>query len=313
MTARQIIIDTDPGLDDAVAILLALASPEEVEVLGIAAVAGNLPLAVCERNARRVCELAGRREVPVFAGCARPVMRPLSTKEDLHGESPEDRLTLPEPVAPLQPRHGVDFIVETLRAAPAGSITLCALGPLTNVATALVMAPDIAPRIAEIVVMGGSVFVGGNVTPVAEFNIATDPHAARIVFESGVPIVLFPLDATHQVLSTEPRIAALAVLGNKSGAAVASMLSLYGKRRSARFPEGGPLHDPTVIAWLLEPGLFAGRRVNLSVETESPLTAGMTVADWWGVTGRPANALVINEADGAGFYALLTERLRRLP
>jgi purine nucleosidase len=310
---RRIVIDTDPGLDDAIAMLLALAAPEELEVLGITAVAGNLPLAATERNARRVCELAGRRDVPVHAGCARPLLRPPVTARHLHEAGAEDRLLLPEPVAALQAQHGVDFLIDTLRAAAPGTVTLCALGPLTNLAMALVKAPDIAFRIAEIVIMGGAVFTGGNVTPTAEFNIHCDPHAAAIVFAAGAPIVLFPLDATYQVLSTKPRVAAIAALGNNAGQAVAAMLSLYDKRRSDRFPQGGPLHDPCVIAWLLQPGLFAGRRVNLMVETESPLTMGMTVADWWGVTGRAANALVIDKVDGAGFFALLTERLRRLP
>jgi purine nucleosidase len=311
---RQIIIDTDPGLDDAVAILLALASPEELEVLGIVAVAGNLPLAVTERNARRVLELAGHRDVPVFAGCARPMFRPLATKEGLHGETERDRLSLPEPAMALAAQHGVDFLVDTLRAAEPGAITVCALGPLTNIAMALVKAPDMAGKIGELVLMGGAVKELGNVTPTAEFNIHADPHAAALVFDSGVPITMMPLDVTYQVLSTPPRVAALRGLGNRCGPVVAGLLQLYGRRRSERFGDsGGPLHDPCVIAHLLRPELFGGRMVNVAVETESPLTMGMTVGDWWGVTGRKPNARVVDTADAEGFYTLLTERLRRLP
>ena len=177
---RQIIIDTDPGIDDAIAILLALAAREELEVLGVVAVAGNLPLAQTERNARRVCELAGRAEIPVFAGCARPMLRPLATAERIHGETARDRLLLPEPTMALQTLHGVDFLIDTLRAAETGTIAVCALGPLTNIAVALVKAPEVAAKIGELVVMGGACFELGNVTPAAEFNIHIDPHAAAI-------------------------------------------------------------------------------------------------------------------------------------
>jgi len=309
---RGIIIDTDPGIDDAVALLLALAAPEELDVLSIIAVAGNLPLASTERNARRVCELAGRNDMPVYAGCAHPLLRPLATAEHIHGEA--DRLLLPEPTMPLQSKHGVDFLVETLGAAEAGAITLCALGPLTNIAMALVKAPEIATKIGELVIMGGACFELGNVTPVAEFNIHVDPHAAEICFKSGVPITLIPLDLTHQVQATPQRLDALRALGNRCGAAVAALLTIFEERRSERFGERGrALHDPCVIACLLQPGLFDGREVNVEIETASPLTLGMTVVDWWGVTGRKPNARLMNTVDAAGFFDLLTERLARLP
>ncbi|HEY9548450.1 MAG TPA: nucleoside hydrolase, partial [Kiloniellaceae bacterium] len=199
--ARPIIIDTDPGQDDAIAILLALASPE-LTVLGITAVAGNVPLALTEKNARKVCELAGRPEVKVFAGCARPLVRPPVTAEQVHGKTGLDGPDLPEPAMPLQPQHAVDWLVDTLRAAPAGSITLCALGPLTNLAAAIVKAPDIVARIGEIVLMGGGFFEGGNTTPAAEFNIYVDPHAAQVVFASGAKLTMHPLDVTHKALMT---------------------------------------------------------------------------------------------------------------
>src|SRR5688572_2776992 len=170
---RKIIIDTDPGQDDAVAILLALASPE-LEVLGITAVAGNVPLALTEKNARKTCELAGRPDIKVFAGAVRPLVRKLVTAEEVHGKTGLDGPDLPEPTMKLQDRHAVDFIVETLLAEPAGAVTLCPLGPLTNIALALIRAPEIAPKVREIVLMGGGFFEGGNTTPAAEFNIYVD-------------------------------------------------------------------------------------------------------------------------------------------
>src|SRR5947199_5794250 len=197
---RQLVIDTDPGTDDAVAILLALASLE-LEVLGLAAVAGNVALAATERNARAVCELAGRPGIPVYAGCPRPIDGRLVSAAYFHAEHGLGRLTLPEPGTPLRPEHAVAFLIETLRQAEPGTVTLCALGPLTNIAVALVMAPDIAGRIAELVLMGGASHALGNITPSAEFNIHADPQAAAIVFSSGIPITMVPLEVTHQVLS----------------------------------------------------------------------------------------------------------------
>jgi purine nucleosidase len=311
---RRIIIDTDPGIDDAVAILIALAAPEALEVLGIVAVAGNLPLALTERNARRVCELAGRADIPVYAGCARPMLRPLATAERIHGATAGDRLLLPEPTMAPRPEHGVDYLIESVRGEEAGAITLCALGPLTNIAMTLVKAPEVAGRIAELVIMGGACFELGNVTPAAEFNIYVDPHAAAIVLASGIPITMMPLDVTHQLLTTPPRRAALRALGNRCGRAAAALLASFEKKRRSKV--GTParaLHDPAVIAYLLRPTLFNGREVNVAIETESPLTIGMTVADWWGVTGRRPNVRLMNTVDAAGFYDLLMEKVARLP
>jgi purine nucleosidase len=311
---RQIIIDTDPGLDDVVAILLALAASEELEVLGLVAVAGNLPLAQTEHNARRVCELAGRPDTPVYAGCARPLMRPLAIAYAIHAETSRDRLLLPEPTRPLQAQHGVDFLIEKLRAAEPGAITLCALGPLTNIAVALAKAPEIARMIRELVIMGGACFELGNVTPAAEFNIHVDPDAAALVIDSGMPITMVPLDVTHQLLTTSLRLAALRALSNRCGPAVADLLTAFERNRRAKFgSRARALHDPAVIAYLLHPALYQGRDVNVAVETQSPLTAGMTVVDWWGVTGRKANVRFMNVVDPEGFYKLLTEKLARLP
>ncbi|MGD9917923.1 MAG: nucleoside hydrolase [Paenirhodobacter sp.] len=310
--ARKIIIDTDPGQDDAVAILLALASPE-LEVMGITCVAGNVPLEKTARNARVICELAGRSEVRVFAGCDRPLIRPLVTAEYVHGKTGLDGIALPDPAMELQPGHAVDFIIETLRAEPAGTVTLCPLGPLTNIATAFTRAPDIVAKVQQIVLMGGAYFEVGNTTPAAEFNIYVDPQAAEIVFRSGVDLVVMPLDVTHKVLTTRARIEGFRALGTPVGAAVASWTDFFERFDMAKYgSDGAPLHDPCVIAFLIRPELFEGRRVNVEIETQSELTMGMTVADWWGVTDRTPNALFMNGVDAAGFYALLTERLGRL-
>ena len=310
---KQIIIDTDPGQDDAVAILLALASPEELNVLGIVAVAGNVGLHHNANNALKIVELAGKT-VPVYAGCSRPMRRQLVTAEHVHGETGLNGPDLPEPKLPLQQQHGVDYIIDTLMAAPAKTITLCTLGPLTNIAMALVKQPAIAERIAEIVMMGGAYFEVGNITPAAEFNIYVDPDAADIVLRSGVPITMLPLDVTHQVQSTPDRLKAILGLGNKTGKAVYEMLTFSEGFDLKKYGwTGAPLHDPTVIAYLLKPELFDGRQCNVVIETASELTVGMTVTDYWHVTDRPKNVNYQRSANAEGFYALLTERLARLP
>ena len=307
-----IIIDTDPGQDDAVAILLALASPE-FEILGITAVAGNVPLALTEVNARKICELGGRPDIKVYAGAIRPMLRQLVTAEHVHGRTGLDGPDLPAPKMPLQKQYAVDFIVETLMARPSNTITLCALGPLTNIALALVREPKIASRIKRIVAMGGGFFEGGNVTPAAEFNIYVDPHAARLVLESGVPITLIPLDCTHQALTTKARVEKFRQMKNQAGPATAQLLDFFERFDEHKYgTDGGPLHDPCVIAWLLRPELFTSREVNVSIECESELTMGMTVIDWWRVTERKANAIVCGGIDADGFFSLLTERLAKL-
>lgn len=312
--ARKIIIDTDPGQDDAVALLLALASPEELDVLGIVAVAGNVGLRQNALNALKVVEVSGRLDVPVFAGCARPMRRELVTAEDVHGKTGLDGPTLPDPGIALRPRHGVDFIIETLLAHEPTSVTLCALGPLTNLAVAFVKAPEVMGRVKEIVLMGGGYFEQGNVTPAAEFNIYVDPEAADVVFTSGIPITMVPLDVTHGMLTTRARIAAFRALGNRTGTVTAEMLEFFERFDEKKYGwEGGPLHDPCVIAYLLKPDLFQGRMINVSIETQSELTRGATVADYWGVTDRPKNVMFLRSGDADGYYRLLTERLGRLP
>lgn len=310
--ARKVIIDTDPGQDDALALLLALASPEDIEILGVVAVAGNVPLHHTLNNARKVVELSGRTDVKVYAGSDRPLRQTLVTAEHVHGATGLDGPDLPEPTLPAQSQAGVDFIIETLRTVD--DVTLVTLGPLTDVARAFQQAPDIIPRIREIVMMLGAWKEMGNVTPTAEFNAYVDPEAAAIVLGSGANLTLLPLDATHKVLSTQARLQVLRNMGNRTGPQAAIMLKASEAFDIKKFGwDGAPLHDPCTIAYLLRPDLFKGREVNVMVETQSALTLGMTVVDWYKATDRPANATFMIDADGAGFYDLLFERLRRLP
>ena len=312
--AQKIIIDTDPGQDDAVAILLALASPEEIEVLGITAVAGNVPLYLTEKNARIVCELAGRPDIPVYAGCDRPLKRKLVTAEHVHGKTGLDGPELPEPKIKLQEKHGVDFIIDTILQEPENSISLCPLGPLTNIASAILKQPKIVSRIKKIVLMGGAYFEVGNITPAAEFNIFVDPDAAKIVFEAGIDMVVMPLDVTHKALVTEKRNEAFRQLKSPVGIAVAEMTDFFERFDKEKYgSSGAPLHDPCVTAYLINPKIFSGKKINVEIETKSELTLGMTVADWWGVTDRKANTFFVGDLDSDKFFSLLTERLGRLP
>ncbi|HEY5643377.1 MAG TPA: nucleoside hydrolase [Woeseiaceae bacterium] len=312
MAARRIIIDCDPGQDDAVALFLALSSPEELEVLGITTVAGNVPLDLTQRNARMMCDLAGRDDIPVFAGCDRPLARERITAEYIHGDTGIDGIDVFEPRTPLQPTHAVEFLIETLLAAEDGAVTLVPTGPMTNIGAAIRREPRVLRGIREIVAMGGAMREGGNRTPSAEFNILVDPHAADIVLRCGRPIVLMGLDVTHQVLSTRARVERIGALGNRVARATAGMLGFFHRYDSAKYgAEGAPLHDPCTIAWLLEPGLFETRTCNVAVEKDSELTMGHTAVDFWHVTDRPRNVQWAHAVDAGGFYDLLVERLAR--
>ena len=266
---------------------------------------------MCIRD--RVLELAGREDIPVYEGCAAPLKRKLVTAEHVHGKTGLDGPILPAPVMPVQDQNAVEFIIDTLRREPAQTVTLCPLGPLTNIAQAFLAAPDIVGRVQEIVLMGGAYFEGGNITPTAEFNIYVDPEAAEIVFRAGAPLVVMPLDMTHKVLTTRARIEAIRALGTEVGRVAAEWADFFERFDIEKYgSEGGPLHDPTVIAYLLRPDLFSGRLINVEIETQSELTMGTTVVDWWGVTKRSVNAHVMRDIDADGFFALLTERLALL-
>ncbi|WP_237154027.1 nucleoside hydrolase [Oryzibacter oryziterrae] len=313
MSPRSIIIDTDPGQDDAVAIMLALGFPEKLEVLGITAVAGNVGLDKTAANALKLIELVGRTDIPVFAGAAAPLMVHLETAEYVHGETGLNGWDFPAPVTKLRPEFGPDWIVDTIMSRPEKTVTLCPLGPLTNIALALAKEPRIASRIDKIVLMGGAQIEGGNVTPAAEFNIYVDPHAAARVFACGADIVVMSLDVTHQALIKKAWLAELKALGTKAAEAFTGLLSFYERYDEDKYgSDGGPLHDPTTVAWLLKPELFEGKFVNVEIETTPGLCFGQTVVDRWTVTNRRKNATWITKVDSDGFFALILEAFRKL-
>jgi purine nucleosidase len=258
-----------------------------------------------------MCDIAGS-DVPVHAGCDKPMRQPLRTAEYIHGETGINGIDVFDPVTPLQAQHGVDFIIETLLAADDDSIILVPTGPLTNIGTAIDSEPAILAKIERIVLMGGAMREGGNHSPSAEFNILVDPHAAEIVFGSGRPITVLGLDVTHQVLATAERRDRIRAIDNPAAQATAGMLDFFDRHDTAKYGSlGAPLHDPCTCAYLLEPALFEGKACNLAVETESPLTIGHTAVDFWHVTDRPHNVNWIHTADADGFYDLLIERLTR--
>ncbi len=312
MAKRPIIIDCDPGQDDAIGLLLAMSSPDELDILGVTTVAGNVPLALTERNARQVRDIAGRRDVPVYAGCSKPMVRDLITAEHVHGKTGIDGIDIVEPKQPLDTQHAVDFIVDTLSGADNDSITLVPMGPLTNIGQAFTKDPSILRNVEQIILMGGAMREGGNISPSAEFNILVDPHAADIVFRCGRPITVMGLDVTHQVLSTPERRDRIRAIDNEAARATAGRLDFYNRHDSVKYGSmGAPLHDPCTVAWLLKPELFKGKLCNISIETESELTMGNTAVDFWQVTDRPKNATWMHTADADGFYDLLIERLSR--
>ncbi|MDH4019713.1 MAG: nucleoside hydrolase [Xanthomonadales bacterium] len=311
MNQRKIIIDCDPGQDDAVMLLMALACPDEFDILGITTVAGNVPLDLTQRNARIMCELAGRTDVQVFAGCDKPMRHELITAENVHGKTGIDGVTVYPPTMPLQDQHAVDFIIETLLGSENDSITLVPTGPLTNIGQAMARQPDILPRIKEIVLMGGAMREGGNTTPSAEFNILEDPDAAQIVMQCERPLTIVPLDVTHQALVSQKRIEQIRALDTPVGAAVVGMMEFFNRFDSDKYgSDGAPLHDPCTIAYLLEPELFEGKMCNVEIETGSPLTRGHTAVDFWGVTDKVRNANWLYKLDADGFFALLIDRLK---
>ena len=307
----RIILDCDPGVDDAVAILLALASPE-LDVLGITLVSGNVALSdVCD-NASRIVALSGRTDIRLFAGCPKPLVR-----KQLFGKHAEigrfSDSIVPSAAAPVEAMHAVTFIAETARAAADADapITLCCTGPLTNVALALIQDEKVVAGIARIVMMGGAFTALGNRAPWAEFNVLADPHAAETVFTSGIEVVMLPLDVTFDVLMTDAHLADLRARGGAVGCALASLITAHDRSDPARFGRpGGPLHDPTVIAWLLSPDLFTLRPAAVGVECQG-VTPGHTTADFYGKGSRPVNARVAQSVDADGVFALLLERLAR--
>ena len=313
MPKHRVLLDCDPGRDDALAIAMVLASTAEIELVGITAVAGNVPLALTYRNARFICDLCGFPEVPVHAGADRPLARQPVTGTRAHGESGLEGMAVDVPPPAVEPGGAIPFMHETLRAAAEDEITLVAIGPLTNVALLAAEAPELLPKIRQIVIMGGASRAGGNVTPAAEFNIYADPHAAARVFDCGRPLTIVSLDATHQALATPAHAERLARAGGEPVRRLAALLRPAVHSRAARFGPGRlPIHDPCTIAWLLRPALFRSDPVPVAVETDGTHTLGATVVDWWGVTGKPPNAHWLTEVDGEGVLDLLIERVEWL-
>ena len=312
MIKKKIIIDTDPGQDDAVALLLALAS-KELEILGVTCVAGNVPLSLTSENARKILELTRYTEIPVFAGADRPIKRTLVTAEHVHGKTGIDGPVLEKPKIKLQSKEAIEFIIETILSYPKDEITLCTLGPLTNIGLAFQREPGIKTLIKEIIMMGGGFFEGGNITPAAEFNIYVDPEAAAEVLVSGIPITMLPLDVTHKALTSRSRIESFRKIGNKAGIATAEMLDFFERFDVEKYgSEGGPLHDPNVITYLLRPEFYEGKYVNVEIEVGSDLTRGMTVVDWWNVTTRKKNVYYIDKVKDEEFFNFLIERIKLL-
>ena len=300
MGARPIILDCDPGIDDAVTLMLAAASPE-VELLAVTTVAGNVPLEQTSANALAVLEAVDFGHVPVHAGAPRPILKPYVPAK-VHGQSGIDGAGLAPPVGALAPGRATQVLIDTVLARP-GEVTILAVGPLTNLALALVQAPELAHQVRQILVMGGS---GRRGAPSErEFNFSTDPHAARILLETTARPVLFGLDVTHQATITTARVAAIGALGNRAGRAAAGMLSHYaqGERH---------LHDPCTLAYLLEPEIFSGSDAAVSVASGEGADAGLCTIEWDPPAGS-ANAHVMEELDAERLFALVTERLARLP
>ncbi|WP_421191725.1 pyrimidine-specific ribonucleoside hydrolase RihA [Aeromonas jandaei] len=307
--ALPVILDCDPGHDDAIALILALASPE-LKVLAVTTSAGNQTPDKTLNNALRILTLLGRDDIPVAAGAPKPLARELIIADNVHGESGLDGPKLPDPAFAPQAMTGIELMARSLRES-AEPVTLVPTGPLTNIALLLAAHPELKSKIARIVLMGGAAGAG-NWTPAAEFNIYVDPEAADMVFKSGIPITMCGLDVTHEAQVMDEDIERVRAITNPVAQSVAGLLDffmIYHRDPKWGFA-GAPLHDPCTIAWLLNPALFHGVECRVDIETRGEHTVGMTVVDRYGLSGKPANALVLLGLDRAGFIDLLVERLR---
>ncbi|MGI8860486.1 MAG: nucleoside hydrolase [Rubrobacteraceae bacterium] len=306
---KPVILDVDPGHDDAVALMMACGAPD-LDILAVTTVAGNVPLEKTTRNALRILSLIGRTDVPVAAGAASPLERPLYTAESIHGESGLDGPEIPDPIFEPDERGAVDLIAGILRES-SEPVTLIPVGPLTNIAMLLREHPELKNRIARISLMGGSVGLG-NTTPTAEFNVYVDPEAAREVFDSGLPITMCGLNVTHQAGAGPAERDRLRSAG-RFGGVVAELLEFFASTYQRVFGfDAPPLHDPVAVAAVLRPDLLTTRPMRVDVECDSELTCGETVCDFYGVTGRQPNTRVGVELDRDGFFELLYESLARL-
>ena len=308
---KKIILDCDPGHDDAVAILLALGNPE-IELLGVTTVGGNQSLEKVTYNARAVLEKAHATDVAVYAGCDRPIVRPQEVAASIHGESGLDGVELPVPTRPLEQKHAVNYIVETIMASEPGTITLVPTGPLTNIAMAVRMEPRIVERVKEVVLMGGGYHVG-NWSPVAEFNIIIDPEAAHIVFNAGWPVVMVGLDLTHQALATPEVVAAIEAVGTKPAKFVMELMEFFTKTyKDAQGFDYPPVHDPCAVAYVIDPTVMTTQKVPVDIELTGTLTLGMTVADFRAPAPADCKTSVAVKLDHAKFWNLVTDALVRI-
>lgn len=308
MTTKKIIMDCDPGHDDAIAIILAAAQPQ-LEILGITTVSGNAEIEKTTLNALKVCDLVSLTDVVVSKGASEPLVRLRETAPDIHGDSGLDGPDLPVPSRSWSEEHGADTIIRLVEASKE-PVTILPTGPLTNVALALSKAPEIKDNIAEIVLMGGGTF--GNWTPTAEFNIWADPEAAKKVFDSGIPIVVMGLDITHQALATEEVINQVKKIDNHVANIVGELLDFFASTYKEMFDfDGAPVHDVLTVAYCVAPELFKVKDVNVAVETKGDLTTGTTLIDLHGVTGREINAKFGVELDVDGFWKLMIDALKK--
>lgn len=311
---KKIILDCDPGHDDAVAIMLA-AAHDDIEILGITCVAGNATLQNTRLNALKVCSLIGKTEIPIFSGADKPLHYDLVTAEHVHGKSGLDsdgpKINIKNGYE-IQEMHAVDFIINSCHQNK-DPIYLCPLGPLTNIALALKKDPTIKSKIKEIVFMGGAAMCLGNITPAAEFNIYVDPHAANIVLNSGIKNVMFGLDVTHKVNVNNKIINDIKDNNNKSSILFADLMNFYSKTHREVFEiDESPLHDPCVVGYIINENIFSGKFVNVQVEEDSKLTRGKTVTDWVKVTNRQPNCHVMIDANPEEFFSILKKELKKL-
>ncbi|MFS7304899.1 nucleoside hydrolase [Rahnella inusitata] len=312
MKTLPVIIDCDPGIDDAIALLSAFVAPQ-LNILGICTVCGNQPLLNTLRNALQITELGQRTDIPVFAGCHQPMFRePIHGQ--FHGENGLGNTAFPAPQKQPETLHAVNFLINSCEQAIRDNqpVTLCVLGPLTNLATALRMKPQIAAGIARVVLMGGAYREAGNRTMTSEFNMLADPHAAHVVFSSELNITVLPLDATHQVILTPEHVGKFINVSGRISQPLGELMAFWDRNDIRRYgSRGGPLHDPLVIAYVLAPELFGSEKARVFVEYNSELCMGQTVADWYGKSGQTANVDIVTRVDAAKVFMLFYELLSR--
>jgi purine nucleosidase len=310
VTRTPLIIDCDPGVDDAIALLLAFASPDELDILAITTLGGNVSADLTARNACIIRQIAGREDVPVHAGARRPLVREPVGASDFHGKTGLGALELFEPACKIAPGHSAHVIIDYVMRAPSGAVTLTLLGPMTNLALAMRLEPAIIPRLGPVIVMAGARSEGGNITASAEYNVFADPHAAHVVLSSGAKVIVHGLDATHGVRTTPQRIARFAAASAPGSQTAAKLLQFAADvQQEITGASGAPIHDPCPIAWIIAPQLFKTCPADIRIETVSPLTLGHTAVEFRLGDPRAARHHWVTHADANGLFDLIAERL----